>query len=127
MTLPRDKFSRGFDGCLDAILASGLLDEDVSHAQLVNLSLPWIIAMARFCKYSHGAISPRRFLRPATEAVPYFEQGMCGRSCLMLLELLFQTEINRFHYTCSCGCAARLPWIIVKRGCSSNPKSLVSL
>ncbi|KAG6591504.1 hypothetical protein SDJN03_13850, partial [Cucurbita argyrosperma subsp. sororia] len=33
--------------------------------------------------------------RPATEAVPYFEQGMCGRSCLMLLELLFQTEINR--------------------------------
>ncbi|XP_022936328.1 uncharacterized protein LOC111442979 isoform X3 [Cucurbita moschata] len=75
MTLPRDKFSRGFDGCLDAILASGLLDEDVSHAQLVNLSLPWIIAMARFCKYSHGAISPRRFLRPATEAVPYFEQS----------------------------------------------------
>ena len=43
MTLLRDKYSRGFDGCLDAILASGLLDEDVSHAQLVNLSLPWII------------------------------------------------------------------------------------
>ncbi|XP_022936327.1 uncharacterized protein LOC111442979 isoform X2 [Cucurbita moschata] len=80
---------------LKSLAASGLLDEDVSHAQLVNLSLPWIIAMARFCKYSHGAISPRRFLRPATEAVPYFEQGMCGRSCLMLLELLFQTEINR--------------------------------
>ncbi|XP_022977122.1 uncharacterized protein LOC111477284 isoform X2 [Cucurbita maxima] len=58
----RQVFER-FHGRLDAILASGLLHEDVSHAQLVNLSLPWIIAMARFRKYSQGAISPRRYLR----------------------------------------------------------------
>ncbi|XP_022939999.1 uncharacterized protein LOC111445763 isoform X2 [Cucurbita moschata] len=80
----RQVFER-FHACLDTILASGLPDEDISSAQLVNLplfsvghsngALLQVLTGSYFAEKIPKANAIISFNnRPATEAVPYFEQ-----------------------------------------------------
>ncbi|XP_038899905.1 uncharacterized protein LOC120087095 [Benincasa hispida] len=80
----RQVFER-FHACLDTILASGLADEDISPAQLLNLplfsvghsngALLQVLTGSYFSEKIPKANAIISFNnRPATEAVPYFEQ-----------------------------------------------------
>ncbi|KGN55396.1 uncharacterized protein LOC101217829 isoform X2 [Cucumis sativus] len=80
----RQVFER-FHVCLDTVLASGLPDEDISPAQLVNLplfsvghsngALLQVLTGSYFSEKIPKANAIISFNnRPATEAVPYFEQ-----------------------------------------------------
>lgn len=80
----RQVFER-FHACLDTIVASGLPDEDISPAQLVNLplfsvghsngALLQVLTGSYFSEKIPKANAIISFNnRPATEAVPYFEQ-----------------------------------------------------
>ncbi|CAK9317568.1 unnamed protein product [Citrullus colocynthis] len=80
----RQVFER-FHACLDTIVASGLPDEDISPAQLVNLPLfsvghsnGALLQVLTGCYFSEKIPKANAIIsfnnRPATEAVPYFEQ-----------------------------------------------------